>query len=340
MAPTLDVVIVNWNAGSQLRECLESLHAADARAFILRRVTVVDNASTDRSLEGLDAPAIPLAIIRNARNMGFAAACNQAASGSDVDFVLFLNPDTRVLTDSIDRAVAVLSDPEHSSTGICGIQLVDDKGRVSRSCARLPTLRLFLSSALGLNRIFPHAFRGPVMAEWDHAQSRRVDHVIGAFYLIRGPLFQSLGGFDERFFVYLEDLDLSARARAAGYGCWYLADAKAFHKGGGTSERVKAMRLFYSLRSRILYGYKHFGFISASLLMLVTLLVEPLIRLGFAVFRRAGKEIGETARAYALLWRDWPRILGASRQMSAGATLNARPPSPRPPDGIARKRWL
>jgi hypothetical protein len=270
--------------------------------------------------------------------MGFAAACNQAAPGSDVDLVLFLNPDTRVFSDSIDRAVTVLSDQKHSSAGICGIQLVDGEGRVSRSCARLPTLRLFLSSALGLNRIFPSAFRGHFMAEWDHAHSREVDHVIGAFYLIRGPLLRSLGGFDERFFMYLEDLDLSARARAAGYSCWYLAGARAFHRGGGSSEQVKAARLFYSLRSRILYGYKHFGFFSANLLMLVTLLVEPVIRLGFAVIRRAANEIGETASAYALLWRDSPHILASSRRTSVSTTLKTRTLSPTESDAIARQQ--
>jgi len=316
---------------------LESLQAADARAFVFRRVTVVDNASTDASLDGFDVPAIPLVVIRNSRNIGFAAACNQAALDSDADFVLFLNPDTRVFPDSIDRAVTVLADPKHSSTGICGVQLVDSEGRVSRSCARLPTLRLFLSAGLGLNRISTRAFPGHVMTEWDHAQSREVEHVIGAFYLIRGPLFRSLEGFDERFFMYLEDLDLSDRARAVGYRCWYLAGAAAFHKGGGSSEQIRAARLFYSLRSRILYGYKHFGFLSANLLAVVTLLLEPLVRVGFAVTRRATNEIDETAKAYALLWRDLPRIFRCSQLTSAGI-LKTR--SPRQPDDVARQRPL
>lgn len=338
MVPTLDVVIVNWNAGWQLRECLESLRAASARAFVFCRITVVDNASTDGSADDIDVPGIPLIWIRNSENVGFAAACNQAALGSDADFVLFLNPDTRVFPDSIDRAVSVLADPQHLSSGICGIQLVDEQGRVNRTCARLPTPGLFLSSALGLNRIFPHACHGHVMAEWDHAHSREVDHVIGAFYLIRRSLFQFLGGFDERFFVYLEDLDLSARARSAGYSCWYLSGAQAFHKGGGTSEQIKAVRLFYSLRSRILYAYKHFGWLAANLVAIVTLFVEPLIRLGFAMLRRAAKDITETASAYLLLWSDFPRIVQRARRPPATASSDAHPPSPRTHQGIARQR--
>ena len=86
----------------------------------------------------------------------------------------------------------------------------------------------------------PRLFRSHVMTEWDHAASRRVDHVIGAFYLIRREVFEKLGGFDGRFFLYLEDLDLSCRVCGHGRHIMYLADARAYHKGGGVSEQAKA----------------------------------------------------------------------------------------------------
>jgi len=142
------------------------------------------------------------------------------------------------------------------------------------------------------------------MYEWDHTNTREVNHVTGAFLLVRKKLFEILGGFDERFFVYLEDLDFSLRAYKAGWKTIYLADAHAFHKGGGTSEQVKPKRLFYSLRSRIRYGYKHFNFFSATLLLLGTLFIEPLSRLSLAVSRMSTTEVKNVFKGFAMLWQS------------------------------------
>src|SRR5258708_40080093 len=101
------------------------------------------------------------------------------------------------------------------------------------------------------------------MSDCDYFDTRRVDVVTGAFLLVRRGIFEVLGGFDERFFVYLEDVDFLYRVGQAGWRCYYLAAARAYHRGGGCSEQAKAARLFYALRSRILYSYKHFGRASA-----------------------------------------------------------------------------
>jgi len=140
------------------------------------------------------------------------------------------------------------------------------------------------------------------MAEWPHDITRDVDHVIGAFFLVRRSLFESLGRFDERFFVYLEDLDFSYRARQAGWRSVYLANAQAFHAGGGTSHQVKARRLFYSLRSRLLYAAKHFSKSGAALVFLATLLLEPLSRSAWALMRRSLPSLKETWQGYGMLW--------------------------------------
>jgi len=141
-----------------------------------------------------------------------------------------------------------------------------------------------------------------IMEEWPHDETREVDHVIGAFFLVRRSLFESLGGFDERFFVYLEDVDFSVRAGRAGWRSVYLTEARAYHKGGGTSEQVKARRLFYSLRSRMQYAHKHFPVRGAIVVGAGTLLVEPLVRLGWAVLQRSGSTFVETIQGYAMLW--------------------------------------
>ena len=276
--------------------------------FKLNRVVVVDNASIDNSLQGLESLVLPLKIIRNLGNRGFGAACNQGAKGSISDYLLFLNPDTRLFEDSLIKPLAFMEQPENQKTGITGIQLVDEGRRVARTCARFPVPGMFFSKMLGLNMLFPRQFHSHIMSEWDHGETREVDHAMGAFFMIRRHLFDTLDGFDEQFFVYLEDLDLSYRANNAGWKTVYLADVRAYHKGGGTSEQVKARRMFYSLRSRILYGYKHFGWFLATLLMAGTLFVEPLSRFVLAIGRRSGREAKETIKGYAMLWRAMPTL--------------------------------
>src|SRR6266567_9639863 len=115
---SIHVVIVNWNSGSQLKECLQSF-AAVASDEVALSVTVVDNASTDASCEGLESlTVVPLAVIRNADNRGFGAACNQGAAGSDADYLLFLNPDTRLMPGSLALPARYLQSPEHAAVGI------------------------------------------------------------------------------------------------------------------------------------------------------------------------------------------------------------------------------
>ncbi|MFN2572496.1 MAG: glycosyltransferase, partial [Gemmatimonadales bacterium] len=139
MTVVLDIVIVNWNSGTQLRRCLESIPAAERRGLEIRRVTVVDNASSDHSADALDDLPLPLVCIRNATNRGFAAACNQAARGSPAAYLLFLNPDATVGKDALAAPIHFLEQPAHGTVGIVGVQLRDEKGVVARGCARFLT---------------------------------------------------------------------------------------------------------------------------------------------------------------------------------------------------------
>jgi len=314
MKATLDIIIVNWNSGSQLFDCLQSIISTVREGFELSRVVVVDNASSDASANNLETFDLPLLVIHNTENRGFAAACNQGAAVSQGDYLLFLNPDTRLFKDSLVKPIQFMVQPENEKVGICGIQLLDSQGNVARSCARFPTPSQIFSKMLGLDYLFPAFFPSYFMDEWKHDENREVDHVMGAFFLVRRSLFEILGGFDERFFVYIEDLDFSFRMSLAGWHSFYLADAQAYHKGGGTSEQVKATRLFYALRSRIQYGYKHFNWLVAASLALGTLFIEPIARLGLAAVRLSGKEIREILEGYSKLWYEAPQLLRNEEQ--------------------------
>lgn len=310
----LDIVIVNWNAGNQLHQVISSICAQHDE--LVGSVVVVDNASSDSSLSRVEAEAetLPfrLQIVRNDRNMGFGAACNQGAALCSREFVLFLNPDTRIFAGSLAKPLELMRRPGNNQVGIMGIQLIDERGEIARSCSRFPALSIFVAQALGLNRIPQLRELSQAMSEWDHKETRKVDQVIGAFFLVRHSLFTALGGFDERFFVYFEEVDFARRARTAGSTSLYLAEARAFHAGGGTSHQVKAHRLFYSLRSRLLYGFKHFPRWQAWTLAFVTLAVEPLTRTVFSL--AAGRDsVINTLRGYGMLYRDMPQILRRAR---------------------------
>lgn len=303
---SLDVVVVNWNAGAQLVACIDSL-LANGRGCV-GRVIVVDNGSTDGSAESVEG-LTGVHVIYAGENLGFAAACNLGAKEGTARYLLFLNPDTRVAADSLSVPLAFMERPENSHIGICGIQLSDEKGRVARSCSRSPTLGRLVAGALGVDKLPGLRGAGMRMAEWTHGETRAVDQVMGAFFLIRRDLFDRLGGFDERFFVYFEEVDFSFRARRAGWKSMYLAEAQAFHAGGGTSRQVKAHRLFYSLRSRLLYGFKHFPRWQGWVLVGVTGVLEPITRTAWCLARGDVAGVRHTWFAYRMLWRGMGRIV-------------------------------
>lgn len=310
----LSIVIVNWNSGQQLRQCLRSIEHADKKGFEFDKVVVVDNGSIDGSADGLLSGKLPIEVVRNFKNTGFAAACNQGAKGSQADFLLFLNPDTSITRESLVVPLDYMSSEAARTVGICGVRMVDEKGVTHRSCTRFPTPGMFLFDSLGLDRIFPRLFPSHFLREWDHMEDRRVDHVIGAFYLMRREIFEAMQGFDERFFVYLEDLDFSKRAHDLGWETQYLANPAIYHKGGGSSEQVKAKRLFYATRSRILYGFKHFAPFWAWLLMFLSLTIEPLLRLLLGLVKGSLGTIREVISGYRLLYQTLPETLASARK--------------------------
>lgn len=301
MKPGLAIVIVNWNAGQQLRDCIASIGRASHDGFALSGVVVVDNGSADDSLDGIAQLGVPVTVVRNPINRGFAAACNQGAAQATGDYLLFLNPDTVLFEDSLRRPIEFMELKENSAIGICGIKLLDEQGSYSTSCARFPSARMFFGAATGLSKLFPRVFPRHLMAGIECENGGVVDQVIGAFFLVRGELFRKLNGFDERFFVYFEEVDFSLRAKRLGYSSYLLTGAAAFHKGGGCTDAVKATRLFYSLRSRLQYGKKHFSGAGNMALMITTVFVEFGARIFAAVLALSPSQMRETLSGYGKL---------------------------------------
>jgi GT2 family glycosyltransferase len=303
----IDIVIVNWNSGTQLRKLIDSIVLYHHR--LVQNIVVVDNASSDSSASDFaDFSGMPfkMQIIYNTSNHGFAAACNQGANLTSSEFLLFLNPDTLLFEGSLVEPIKFLKKPKNDGIGICGIKLVDDCGNSTTTAARFPTIFIMIGQIFGLSKLCPYFFPPHLMSSKDLKDSCIVDQVIGAFFLIRRNIFDQCNGFDERFFVYFEEVDLSLRAHQLGYSSFYLSSAIAYHKGGGCSDQAKYQRLFYSLRSRIYFAIKHYSRLELIILILLTMLEFP-VRVIYAIFKFSMADTKNVVLAYSMLLLHFAR---------------------------------
>jgi GT2 family glycosyltransferase len=304
----VDVAIVNWNSGKFLRQVLESLGKVREDVYQLGCVAVVDNSSTDDSMMDLPTLGGRVSLDRAEENLGFARGCNRGARKGSGDYILFLNPDTLLPNGAISTCVTFMEMRANNQVGICGVRLVDELGNSAVCAARFPNLYDFASKALGLCELFPNRFPPYVLPAGEPLQSGFVDQIIGAFFFVRRSVFAQCGGFDERFFLYFEELDFSLRARALGQLSFFLAEEKVFHKGGVSSEQVKDLRLAYSWRSRIAYGAKHFSTLELVGLILITTLVEPVTRIARALLICRFSEAAHTIKAWSYLLFGTPGV--------------------------------
>ena len=296
VTPSVHIVVVNWNTGVHLSACLAAI--AGSRDAEISRVTVVDNASSDGSADGLEAGPLPLDVVRNTANVGFAAACNQGAAQSSADYVLFLNPDTRLFPDTLATVIRFMESDAAVGIGICGVDVVRPDGRRAVACSRFPSLRIFAGKATGLDRAFPRLFPGHHLTPQETEQSRPVDQVIGAFYFVRRELFEELRGFDTRYFMYFEEVDFALRARAAGAGSYFLKEAAVLHAENVSSDQVPSGRIFYSLRSRLLFARRHWRGRDTAALVAMTVTVEWAARLLAGALRGSKQDVAATAAGY------------------------------------------
>ena len=303
----LSIVIVNWNSGSLLRNCLTSIETCLKHGTSSFEIVVVDNASSDESLPD-SAEFSNVLVLRNGENRGFGAACNAGARRGTGRYLLFLNPDCEVRHGSIERCMAEFLDPE---VGVCGVALESESGEISRTCYRFPRLKEFCYRIFGMH-LLSSRWNDGAMTYWGHGDDATVDHVIGAFYMVRKSFFDHLGGFDERFFVYLEDLDFSLRVNKEGAKIRFLAQPASFHVGGGSSRNAKAARIFYATSSRIIYAFKHFPRWQAYIHVALTLLVEPIARTVLHFFRGSFGDLKENLRGFIMLYSNLRRIFRAS----------------------------
>ncbi len=268
----LTVVIVNWNVRDLLRACLRSVYRSWGEDAAGLEVLVVDNASTDGSAAMVRAEFPGAVGIENAANVGFTVGNNQAIARAQGRHVLLLNPDTEVLGDALHAMVACLD--AHPDAGALGPQLLNPDRTVQSSRRRFPTFRTALLESTILQQWWPdnEVLRRYYVQDRSDAEFQDVDWIVGACVLARREALAQVGGLDEGFFMYSEEMDWCYRLKRAGWRVVYLPEAQVVHYGAQSSRQVVAAQHIHFQRSKIRFFRKHWGAGYAALLRVCLLL--------------------------------------------------------------------
>jgi len=282
MEPDLSIIIVNWNTKDYLAGCLASIK--DNTKNISYEIIVADNGSADGSADLVEQDFPGVSLIRNEENLGFGRANNQGLAKASGKYILFLNSDVAVAESCLDRMFAFMEN--HPEIGASACRLTFPDGRLQHSCRQFPSFKVYFLMLLGLRYLFPNlkAFRRYLMLDWDHSDEREVDQIMGSFMFIRKSVLDQVGSFDERYWMYFEEVDLCLRIKRAGWKIVHYPDAPAVHFLSKSSEQwgeTKRIREFQ--KSLLKYFQKNGRRCEYYILLVISrikyLLLFPLLKL-------------------------------------------------------------
>jgi GT2 family glycosyltransferase len=298
----LSIIIVSWNVRELLRRCLQSvagqqsiakhpvgtvnsckprLVAGDWR--LTTEVIVIDNASSDGTVEMLRAEFPDVHVIANPENIGFTRANNQALAIAQGRYLFLLNPDTEFRPGALQMLMDYMD--THPRVGIVGPQLSYGDGTLQSSRRRFPTLTTAFLESTKLQQWFPRnrVLTRYYMLDTSDDLTQEVDWVNGSAMFVRREVYDQIGGFDEAFFMYSEELDWCYRAKQAGWQIVYLPTAQVIHYEGKSSEQVVAARDIYFHSSKIRFFRKYRGAFVAEILraFLLAMFAYQLVEEGF-----------------------------------------------------------
>lgn len=286
----LSIILVNWNSADYLAHCLASIYRQVKGPQL--EIIVVDNASQDGCEALLRREFSEVKFVPSAENLGFARANNLGASVSSGSALLFLNPDTLILGDSVQSMFNWLS--SHPETGAVGVRLLNGDGSLQASCVQsFPTLTNQFLDSEAFRRWFPRwRIWGTQAVSDPERKPANVDAISGACFMVRRGLFERIGGFTDHYFMYSDDLDLSYKIHRSGYSIVCLCSCEVIHYGGASSSQRSAnfaavqqrlaMAQFFRLTRGPVYSMAYRALMSVAA---VTRLIVTLIALLFAPSR-------------------------------------------------------
>jgi GT2 family glycosyltransferase len=254
----ISVVIVGWNARHYLELCLESLAKAPPRRSM--EVMVVDNASTDRSVEMIEAKFPWVKLIKSTENLGFAKGNNVAIRQCQGRYIALVNPDVIVFPGCLDALADFLD--QNPKVGNVGPRVLNPDMSMQSTCRRFPTLWNNFCSATGLSARFKNSrfFAGEHMFYFPHNRTLAVDVIVGCFSMIRHETFDEVGLLDEGLFMYGDDVDWCRRARNAGWQVVFYPGGQAIHDRGKITAPYPVRFAVAQQRSVLHYWTKHHSF--------------------------------------------------------------------------------
>ena len=249
------VIIVNFNTKALLQECLVSLPGGmpglDAEVF------VIDNGSTDGSVEMVRESFQEVVVTVNSANEGFARPNNTGMKSSHARYVFLLNSDAALFPGSLTTLVQFMD--AHPRAGACGPRLLYPDGRPQRSVKGFPSWRTHIADEFFLDRVFPGStfFSSGEMLRFNYDRTQQIDHAMAAAFLVRREVLEGVGMFDERFRIYYNDMDWCYRIKKAGWEIWYVGEAAVSHHLGSTVNALnKYFALFEELHENIILFYR------------------------------------------------------------------------------------
>lgn len=268
--PALSIIIANWNTCSLLRACLDSVfkNAGDIECEVI----VVDNGSRDHSADMVARYYPQVLLIRNTENPGFAKANNQGISLCAGRYVLLLNTDTEIMRSALATMVVFMD--HHLDVGAVGPKLISRDGTMQTSCDLFPLRPWEIAWQRLFDTICPsnRLTRQGRIALWTYKEPLEVDWILGAALLVRREVIDQVGGLDEDFWMYGEDLEWCYRIKQASWKVFYLPDALIYHIHGGSSQFSSELRQLLAKQrddSLVLFYRKHYGSVPALGLRLI-----------------------------------------------------------------------
>ena len=270
----LSIIIVNYNVKEFLLNSLSSIYKALGN--INAEIIVVDNASDDGSMELVEEKYPSVIQIKNKKNVGFGSANNQALEIANGKYILLLNPDTIVREDTFEKMIRFFE--ENPDAGMAGCKVLNPDGSLQLACRRgFPGPWTSFTKVAGLSTLFPKSkiFAKYNLTYLNENETYEVDAVSGAFMMLRKETYDKIGGFDPKFFMYGEDLDLCYRTQNAGFKVYYVHETEIIHYKGESTKRssIDETKIFYEAMH--LFVKKHFS---------ASIIVESILR--FAIFIR------------------------------------------------------
>jgi len=269
----LSIIIVSWNVKDLLKKCLKLIFKFQGNLKI--EVIVIDNASSDSTSEMIKNDFPQVKLISNDKNLGFAAANNQGIKQATGEYILFLNPDTEILADTLQFSIDVFK--KHKDTGAVGCQILNPDPSTPQSTSeqassgqalqpsvrRFPTFWSQLLILYKIHHLFPNlkTFKHYLASDFDYSKESTVEQIMGAFILTKKEIIDKVGNFDENFYLWFEEVDWCQRLKDFDYKVYYTPKAIIIHYGAQSFNQlltVKKQKIFN--KSMRHYFKKHHGF--------------------------------------------------------------------------------